>query len=127
MGVRSLVQVAQRVEDLDRAVEFYGSVLGLRLIARFEAQCLAFFDLGSTRLLLGPNHYSSSLFLEVDDIDEAVGALSAAGARFEGQPRLMHTDESGLFGPVGTQEWMAFVWDSEGNLLGLVERRQSTG
>jgi len=125
--VGSLVQVAQRIEDLDRAVEFYGSVLGLRLIARFDAQRLAFFDLGSTCLLLGPNHYSSSLFLEVDDIDAAVRTLSAAGAQFERQPRLMHTDESGWFGPAGTQEWMAFVWDSEGNLLGLVERRQPRG
>jgi len=26
-------------------------------------------------------------------------------------------------GPAGTDEWMAFVVDSEGNLVGLVEQR----
>ncbi|MEX2279748.1 MAG: VOC family protein [Acidimicrobiia bacterium] len=32
----ALRQVAQRAEDLDRAVTFYRDILGLRLIARFD-------------------------------------------------------------------------------------------
>ena len=28
------------------------------------------------------------------------------------------------FGPAGTDEWQAFIRDSEGNLVGLVEQRQ---
>ena len=123
MTTGSLVQVAQRVEDLDRAVEFYESVLGLRLVARFDSRDMAFFDLGDTRLLLGRNHYSSSLYLAVPDIDESVRSLTAKGVRFERQPLLIFTDGDGQFGPVGTEEWMAFLWDSEGNLVGLVERR----
>jgi methylmalonyl-CoA/ethylmalonyl-CoA epimerase len=122
--VGGLVQVAQYVEDLDRAVDFYGSVLGLSLVARVDDPPMAFFDLGGTRLLLGANHYRSSLFLAVDDIDAAVRTMTVAGARFETPPRLMHTDRDGTFGAAGTEEWMAFVWDSEGTLVDLVERRR---
>lgn len=118
-----LAQVAQRVEDLDRAVEFYRDVLELRFVARFETPPMAFFDLGATRLLLGADHYRSSLYFAVDDIEDAVARMTAAGARFEHGPRLIHTDADGTFGAPGTEDWMAFVWDSEGNLLGLVERR----
>jgi methylmalonyl-CoA/ethylmalonyl-CoA epimerase len=111
------------VDDLDRAVQFYEHVLELDLITRVDDPPMAFFDLGSTRLLLGARHYSSSLFLEVDDLETAVRRMTAAGARFETLPMLMHTDDDGVFGARGVEEWMAFVWDSEGNLVGLVERR----
>jgi methylmalonyl-CoA/ethylmalonyl-CoA epimerase len=121
--VDRLVQVAQHVDDLDRAVAFYRDVLDLPLVARFETPPMAFFDLGSTRLLLGDSHYRSSIYLAVDDIDAAVERMTAAGARFEHGPQLVHTDVDGIFGDPGTEDWMAFVWDSEGNLLGLVERR----
>jgi len=32
-------------------------------------------------------------------------------------------DADGSFGVRGTEDWMAFIRDSEGNLAGLVERR----
>jgi methylmalonyl-CoA/ethylmalonyl-CoA epimerase len=32
-----------------------------------------------------------------------------------------HEDDT--LGPAGTDEWMAFVRDTEGNLVGLVEQR----
>ena len=34
-----------------------------------------------------------------------------------------HSHEDDNLGPAGTDEWMAFVRDSEGNTLGLVEQR----
>ncbi len=37
-------QVAQRAEDLDRAVGFYRDTLELPFIARFDPPGLAFFD-----------------------------------------------------------------------------------
>jgi methylmalonyl-CoA/ethylmalonyl-CoA epimerase len=119
----ALVQVAQRTEDLDRAVEFYGTVLGLPLLARFDPPGLAFFDLDGTRLLLGDGNLSSVLYLAVDDIEATVARLTDAGVAFEQDPHLIHTDATGQFGVPGTQDWMAFFRDSEDNLLGLVERR----
>jgi len=118
-----LTQVAQRTEDLDRAVHFYGEVLGLPLLARFDPPGRAFFDLGGTRLLLGDGNLSSMLYLDVDDIDATVAALRDAGVEFEQDAHRIHTDADGSFGTPGTEDWMAFLRDSEGNLLGLVERR----
>jgi methylmalonyl-CoA/ethylmalonyl-CoA epimerase len=122
----SLTQVAQRTEDLDRAVEFYGSVLGLPLLARFDPPGLAFFDLNGTRLLLGDGNLSSMLYLAVDDIEGTAERLSVAGVVFEQAPHRIHTDDAGQFGTAGTEDWMAFFRDSEGNLLGIVERRPPT-
>jgi methylmalonyl-CoA/ethylmalonyl-CoA epimerase len=119
----ALTQVAQRTENLDRAVEFYGSVLGLPFLARFDPPGLAFFDLDGTRLLLGDGNLSSMLYLAVDDIDASVERLTAAGVTFEQGAHRIHTDEAGRFGTPGTEDWMAFFRDSEGNLLGIVERR----
>jgi methylmalonyl-CoA/ethylmalonyl-CoA epimerase len=119
----ALTQVAQRTEDLDRAVAFYGSVLGLSLLARFDPPGLAFFDLDGTRLMLGDGNLASMLYLTVDDIDATVEQLAAAGVEFEQGAHRIHTDDAGAFGQPGTEDWMAFFRDSEGNLLGLVERR----
>jgi methylmalonyl-CoA/ethylmalonyl-CoA epimerase len=40
----------------------------------------------------------------------------------ESGPHLIHTDADGAFGPAGWQEWMAFIRDTEGNLVGLASR-----
>ena len=72
-------QIAQRAEDLDRAVGFYRDILGLPFLARFDPPGLAFLDLGGARLLLEPGAPSALVYLEVDDVDESFGALSRAG------------------------------------------------
>jgi methylmalonyl-CoA/ethylmalonyl-CoA epimerase len=118
-----LHQVSQRAGDLDRAVAFYGDVLGCRFIARFDPPGLAFFDLGNTRLLLEASAPSVVLYLEVDDIGVAHHALAASGVAFVAEPHRIQVDEAGQFGPAGSEEWMAFFRDSEENLLALVERR----
>ena len=38
-------------------------------------------------------------------------------------PELVHIDTAGQFGPAGENEWMAFLKDPAGNMIGLVERR----
>ena len=122
-AVTGLRQVAQRIEDLDRAVHFYGEVLGARLVARFDPPGFAFFDLGGVRLLLEGGAPPAMLYLAVPDVEEAVAELSAKGVVFEGEPHVIFTDEEGMFGPPGGDEWMAFFRDSEGNLVGLSSRR----
>ena len=113
------------VSDLDRAVAFYRDTLGLPFVARFDPPGLAFFDLGNTRLLIERGASSALLYLEVDDIDATRSRLIDAGVSFEDEPHMIYRDDQGTFGPAGTEEWMTFFRDSEGNLLGLVERRSS--
>ena len=119
-----IAQVAQRVEDLDRAVEFYSTHLGGRLTARFDPPGLAFFDCGDVRLLLDRGAPSALLYFEVDDVRQTTAALRAAGVVIDTEPHVIFTDEDGTFGGAGEQEWMAFFRDSEGNLAGLRSRHR---
>jgi methylmalonyl-CoA/ethylmalonyl-CoA epimerase len=123
MTIRALRQVAQHVEDLDRAVAFYGDVLGLELIARFDPPGLAFFRLGDSRLLLEAGAPPALLYLGVDDVTATTERLRGAGVVIESEPHVIHVDEAGQFGPAGEAEEMAFIRDSEGNLVGLAGRR----
>ena len=118
-----IAQVAQRAEDLDRAVEFYSIHLGGRLIARFDPPGLAFFDCGDVRLLLDRAVPSALVYLGVDDVREETESLRVAGVTIDTEPHVIFTDEDGTFGAAGEQEWMAFVRDSEGNLGGLRSRQ----
>jgi methylmalonyl-CoA/ethylmalonyl-CoA epimerase len=124
MEVTHLRQVAQHVDDMDRAVAFYRDVVGLDLIARFDPPGLAFFDLGATRLLLERGAPTALLYLGVDDVVAATEVLRDAGVAIESEPHLIHHDEVGQFGPAGEAEEMAFFRDSEGNLVGLAGRRR---
>jgi methylmalonyl-CoA/ethylmalonyl-CoA epimerase len=117
-----LHQVAQHADDLDRAVTFYTSVLGCEVIGRFDPPGLAFLRLGQVRLLLDGNAPSALIYLRVDDVRAAADKLRACGVAVESEPHLIHTDAGGVFGPAGWQEWMAFIRDTEGNLIGLASR-----
>ena len=121
-SVTALCQVAQHVEDLDRATAFYRDVLGLRHITTFEPPGLSFFELNGTRLLLERAAPSALLYLGVPDVAAGVERLRAAGARIESEPHVIFVDEAGQFGPPGMAETMAFFRDSEDNLVGLVSR-----
>lgn len=121
--ITALHQIAQKADDLDRAVAFYRDVLDLPLLARFDPPGLAFFDLGGSRLLLEGNAASSVLYLRVDDIEAAAAALKARGVTFVDEPHAIHRDDDGHFGPAGHEEWMTFFHDSEDNLLALVQQR----
>ena len=120
--VVGLHQVAQHVEDLDRAVGFYQDVLGLRLIARFDPPGLAFFELGDTRLLLEAGAPSALLYLRVADPTATAERLRQRGVEMEQDAHVIHRDTEGQFGPPGEDEVMAFFRDSEQNLLGLAGR-----
>ena len=120
-----LVQIAQHAEDLDRATGFYRDLLGSDPTATYDPPGLVFFDLDGVRLLLDRGAPSALLYLAVEDIEATVSRLRAAGVSVEGGPRVIFTHEDDTLGPAGTDEWMGFVRDSEGNLVGLVERRPS--
>src|SRR3954452_9158498 len=119
-----LVQVAQRATDLDRAAAFYTDLLGAPPTARFDPPGLLFFDLHGVRLLLDVNAPSALVYLRVDDLEGTVERLRAAGVTVESEPHMLFRHDDGTLGPAGTDEWHAFVRDSEGNLLGLVSQRR---
>jgi methylmalonyl-CoA/ethylmalonyl-CoA epimerase len=120
-----LHQVAQHVDDLDRAVEFYSKLLDSPPIAIFDPPGLAFFRLGDTRLLLERAAPPALIYLRVDDVRSTVEQLRADGVPITNEPHVIFRDESGMFGPAGADEWMAFVTDSEGNLVGLASQNVS--
>ena len=119
----TLVQVAQRATELDRAAAWYTRLLGRGPTARFEPPGLLFFDLGGIRLLLDGNAPSALLYLKVADLDAEVARLAAAGVEIVTPPHQIFVHEDDTLGPSGAQEWQAFVRDSEGNTVGLVEWR----
>ena len=126
-GSNRLHQIAQGVADLDRGSPSIGTCCSSRSSRAFDPPGLAFFDLGSTRLLLERGASSALLYLAVDDIDATTTALTAAGVSFVDAPHLIHRDDAGQFGPPGGEEWMTFFHDSEQNLLVLAERRPPSG
>lgn len=110
-------QIALRARELPRATAFYRDTLGLRLL--FEIPGAAFFDCGGIRLMLAVpeaaefDHPGSILYYRVEDISAAHAALTARGARFEREPHLIARMPD-------HELWMAFLRDSEDNLLALM-------
>jgi predicted enzyme related to lactoylglutathione lyase len=118
-----LVQVAQHADDLARASVFYADLLGADPLATFDPPGLVFFDVGGVRLLLERGAPSALLYLGVDDLDATVERLRSAGVEVRIEPHVIFGHDDDTLGPAGTDEWMAFVVDSEGNVVGLVEHR----
>jgi len=117
-----LVQVAQHASNLRRAAEFYSALLGTEARALFDPPGLLFFDLDGVRLLLEAGAPSSLLYLSVPDVRISVEELRDRGVEIVAEPHVIfsHTDDH--LGPAGTDEWMAFIRDSEGNTVGLVSQ-----
>ncbi|MGJ6979121.1 VOC family protein [Aestuariimicrobium soli] len=115
-----LHQVALRAVDPARATDFWTTRLGARPIAAFGD--LSFLWLGETRLLLEPGAPAALVYLRVDSVRDEVERLRADGVAIETEPHVIFTDAEGTFGDAGVDEWMAFLRDSEGNLVGLASR-----
>ena len=120
-----IVQIAQRIEDMDRAIAFYEDLLGQKVAARFDPPGLAFFMIDGTRLLLDDSAPSGLLYLAVDDVEFSVAELRKRGVVIDTDPHVIFQHEDDTLGPAGTDEWMAFITDSEGNTVGLVSYANS--
>ncbi|REJ04474.1 methylmalonyl-CoA epimerase [Microbacterium bovistercoris] len=116
-----LTQIAQHADDLDRAARFYTDLLDARPTGRFDPPGLVFYDLDGTRLLLERGAPAALIYLAVTNIHDRVDRLRATGVTIETEPHVIFEHEDDTLGPAGTQEWQAFIRDSEGNLVGLVE------
>jgi methylmalonyl-CoA/ethylmalonyl-CoA epimerase len=117
------VQIAQHAEDLDRATRFYADLFGVDPVATYDPPGLVFFDLDGVRLLLERGAPSALHYYAVADIAATTDRLRAGGVVVDSEPHVIFSHEDATLGPAGTDEWQAFVRDSEGNLVGLVEQR----
>lgn len=121
-GSMRLVQIAQHASDLPRAGEFYAALLGVEVRAVFNPPGLLFFDLDGVRLLLEAGAPSALLYLAVPDVRESVSGLRGRGVEIIEEPTVIFSHADDRLGPPGTDEWMAFIRDSEGNTVGLVSQ-----
>jgi methylmalonyl-CoA/ethylmalonyl-CoA epimerase len=120
-----LVQVAQHVDDLDRAVAFYEKLLGKKVTAKYTPPGIAFFFLDGTRLLLDPKASTTRISLSVDDVEFSVNELRERGVVIEEEPHVIFQHTDATLGPIGTDEWAANITDSEGNSVTLVSYANS--
>jgi len=120
LSLSTIHQIAVHASNLDRSIAFYRDQLGARFIAKFDPPGLAFFRFGDTRLLLERAAPRATIYFRVHDIAESFELLRARGVPFDAEPRVVHRDDEGLFGPVGADEWMAFFHDPDGNVLAIV-------
>lgn len=116
-GLGHIGQIAHTVKDIQTATVFFRDTLGLKHLYTFGQ--LAFFDCDSTRLFVtamaeSQGNGNSVLYFSVADIHASTAALKAKGVTFTGEPHLIHRHED------GTEEWMAFFADPEGNTLALM-------
>jgi DNA-binding CsgD family transcriptional regulator/catechol 2,3-dioxygenase-like lactoylglutathione lyase family enzyme len=125
--VDHLGQVALLCRDVTRTEAFYRDTLGLPHLFTFGD--LTFFAIGPTRLFVRAVadeewRAGSLLYLSVPDVHGAHDAVAAAGAKLNGAPHRIHTHDD------GTEEWMAFFEDPDGNPLAFmaqVARAAATG
>ena len=118
-----VLQIAQHADDLDRAAVFYADLLELAAAARHDPPGLLFFTVDGVRLLLERNAPSAMHYFGVADLDATIERLRAAGTPIVSEPHLIFAHDDDTLGPSGSDEWQAFVRDTEGNLVGLVEQR----
>lgn len=117
--VEEILQVALTVDDVARAREFYGDVLGMRFL--FDAGEMAFFQCGSVRVLIGPGEAQTGgtiLYFRVKDLEAVHAALRGRDVEIAQGPHLVARMPD-------HELWLAFVKDPAGNLLGLMEEKRS--
>lgn len=120
-GVTGVGQLAIPVADLERSLQFYRDVLGLRFL--FQAPPgLAFLDCGGVRLMLSKVQENDAtppagvVYYRVSDLNAAYATLRQRGANFLDQPHLIARLSD-------HELWMAFLRDPDDHLLGLMEER----
>jgi len=119
--ITSIGQIAIPVNDLSRAVAFYRDILGMPLL--FEVSGMAFFACGGVRLMLNGNEkgettHASIIYYKTDDIQATAAAIMSHGVKFESPPHMIaKMPDHDL--------WMAFLRDSENNLVALMSEVKS--
>jgi len=114
------------VNDIQKAKEFYGQILGMEVS---ETNGLLKLNLtGGGRWILvypKPDHTPASftiLNFPVSNIEDAVDDLSLRGVTFEKYEGSLKTDEKGIFHGGGPK--IAWFKDPAGNFLSVLEEKE---
>jgi predicted enzyme related to lactoylglutathione lyase len=113
------------VDDLEKAKEFYGETLGMRISELDAENGLLQMQINGSRdilVYLKPDHSPAPftiLNFPVDDVDATVETLSEKGVRFE-RYEGFDQDEKGVMR--GRGPTIAWFTDPAGNILSVHER-----
>ncbi len=123
LQIGEIGQIARRVRDVKQAEAWYRDILGLTHLYTFPSAIgdLCFFDCGGTRLMLEKDreeHGSEQnvLYFRVASINPAYDELKGRGVEFVDAPHMIFRHEDGM------EEWMAFLKDCDGQLLGIMSQ-----
>jgi predicted enzyme related to lactoylglutathione lyase len=115
------------VDDMAKARQFYGQVLGLD-VQEIEMGMIELRLEGGARVLVYPkiNHVPATftvLNFPVEDVEMAVDGLKKKGVRFESyQEKDIKTDAKGIAGGKSEEEpRIAWFKDPAGNILSVLE------
>lgn len=113
------------VNDLHKAKEFYGNILGTKV--KENTMGVLELQMGDKTVMIypKPNHEAATftvLNFEVKNIEEAVDALTKEGVRFEQYEAPIKTDERGI---CRNADGHAIAWfkDPAGNILSVIQER----
>jgi catechol 2,3-dioxygenase-like lactoylglutathione lyase family enzyme len=110
------------VDDIQKAREFYGETLGLRVSEEHGLLTLHLAGDRDTLIYPKPDHTPATytiLNFPVDDIEQAVDELTARGVRFERYDGF-EQDEKGIArGETGP--YIAWFKDPAGNILSVIQ------
>jgi methylmalonyl-CoA/ethylmalonyl-CoA epimerase len=118
LNLSHIGQIALPVSDVDRAEQFYETVLGLRKLYRFGD--LTLFDCAGVRLLLERAHdgsrpqQSGAIYFRCADIALTVAELQKRGVKFTHPAHLIARMDD-------HDQWMAFFDDPDGHTLAVMQ------
>ena len=112
------------VDDVEQARAFYGDTLGITITEEMDSILVLQLAGGDRPTLIYPKPdfepaTYTVLNFPVDDIDEAVDALTAKGIRFERYDE-MEQDEKGIARATGGGPDIAWFRDPAGNILAVL-------
>jgi predicted enzyme related to lactoylglutathione lyase len=110
-------------DDIPKAKQFYSGTLGLDVSD--EMGGLGLHLAGGSEVFIYPkeNHEPATftvLNFQVDDVEDAVDRLTAAGVRFEQYEGELQTDEKGIARAPDGGPTIAWFKDPAGNILSVV-------
>ena len=115
------------VDDVPKAKEFYGQILGLKVSEEHGIMALHLATGGTVIAYPKDDHQPATftiLNFPVDDIEAAVDALVERGVRFEyHNDEELHTDGKGIMWgiPAGMGPNIAWFKDPAGNILSVLQ------